>query len=827
MSTSSSNPITVSVVKKMKKKPTDDPTEGDGRRWAKGAKFHFLSGLLVRWGDARELAEMSSFYSRVTLLFLRQFTWDHSLDVDGTGTPGDPSEEDLDEVLDVRGLTAEEIARRNVIYLDLRGKLQRWFRYHGTKSLKSRKPENSLAKIIKAFGTQTKPPRRMQTLQFYSKLYYESRVKTIVDAEWPKVVAEAGAKGAKPPKRLKHQNAVLTRIFASEPLVFQEALKAQRDAEHEEEVALWKAARLDFGDAARSPQEYHEALEEASHWLPGFADALSKYLGLNASVVLSGPIGSKGGRIDVKAVHSGKSKGVLPTIWPDHDPHSYKVLVKGLIAFGNACFSEEECRRRALPGTVPEEGGELMGSSTRAPSPSTAPSTASSRPPSPAPVASVSRPLAPVLAALLEPSQQVKKAPVIQPRATAGVPMVMPPPLRMTSLARPSATIAAVPAARTTSAGAGPTGAIHGPIPRSGAPATATAEVAGANACASSGPGISSTTTTPSAVPAPSTSSAATVSPSTDAPLSPSSTTSSASSLIVLPPTAATSQGHPAPSLPGKTTATSGKSLPRLKVNSKQPLASQAAVPSSPPLTPSSAPESCATSPPPSPPSSPNPVTSGLPISHNPALDSAASSQQDAFSRLDAANCTPDINRVVEYLMKHDTWGPVWEHCVATYVEIERYAQFEACGSLQNPTGGRPSEVSAWMKRARKLVDFQIKSVGDFADAWFGWWRNNQSDDWSALNVTGPNGIRLFLLTLAWWGSALEDNDEVQGARWADALSEVRVAFDHVLVAAAEEESEAGEAAEAEVPPPESKKRRRGTITTPSVVKKHKRGSKN
>ncbi len=46
---------------------------------------------------------------------------------------------------------------------------------------------------------------------------------------------------------------------------------------------------------------HFRALVEASHWLPGFADALSVYLGLNVSLMLSGPIGAKGGRIDVKA----------------------------------------------------------------------------------------------------------------------------------------------------------------------------------------------------------------------------------------------------------------------------------------------------------------------------------------------------------------------------------------------------------------------------------------------------------------------------------------------------------------------------------------------
>ncbi|TFK78391.1 hypothetical protein K466DRAFT_607034 [Polyporus arcularius HHB13444] len=242
--------------------------------------------------------------------------------------------------------------------------------------------------------------------------------------------------------------------------------------------------------------------------------------------------------------------------------------------------------------------------------------------------------------------------------------------------------------------------------------------------------------------------------------------------------------------------------------------------------------ETPATSPPPSTPelggaslpaSSPN---GAAPSQHPSSLPSVSSVDPAAFSRVDAANCTPDIDRVIEYLMKHESWGPVWEHLVATYVEIERFAQFQTSGSLLSPTEGRPSEVAAWMKRARKLVDFNIDDVDQFGENWLCWWRNNQSDDWSALNVTGPNGIRLFLLTLAWWGSTLDEaDDDERVIVFVDALEEVRVVFDHVLLATSQE-SEAVEVDEPEVPASQSRKRRRGTVSSSSVKKAKKGGKK-
>ncbi|TFK80860.1 hypothetical protein K466DRAFT_461018, partial [Polyporus arcularius HHB13444] len=148
---------------------------------------------------------------------------------------------------------------------------------------------------------------------------------------------------------------------------------------------------------------------------------------------------------------------------------------------------------------------------------------------------------------------------------------------------------------------------------------------------------------------------------------------------------------------------------------------------------------------------------------------------------------------IVDYLRGHD-WGPVWDHCIATYVEIERFAQFKNRGTLLNPTVGRPLEVAAWMKRARKLIDFQIEDVDVFAAAWFKWWNSNKpasidgdvpaNFDWAVLNVTGTNGILLFMLTLAWWGSVASGNQGHRG-KWLLAVGDVRLVFDRILVAAA------------------------------------------
>ncbi|RDX39725.1 hypothetical protein OH76DRAFT_1490873 [Lentinus brumalis] len=859
----STNPITQSVPKKKKvKSPKDDPTEGDGRRWVTGSKFEFLTARLPLWHDARELSEMSTFYSRITLLFIRFFTWDRALDSDGNGPAEDPSEDNLDAILDVTGLQPNEIARRNTVYIELRSKLQRWFRYHGTKALKSKRVD-PLSKILSAFKSQEKPPRRMQTLQFYSKLYYDTRIKATVDAEWPKVLAQAGAKGAPPPKRLRHQNIIVAQKFAAETPGFQAALKKQRDAEFDEEYAAWKASSLDSADIPKSAEEFAGALEEAATWLHPLAESLSKRLGLNVSILLTGPMGSSGGRIDVKAVHAGKSSGLTPKLWPDYDGNAYQALLKSLIGFAKTCFTLQECHARALPGTVPPDQDILL---TSSPSSSVA-----SLPPAPTHQDAVVRtvPLCIPADALVASSTRGHAAsaavsvvppppPAIRGGSRSLSTPAIPSPLRMVSHPSSLAETASVPSNSATPASAVVAEAIYGP------PSMFT-DIARVNVSQSpplievggtaSDSGRSSST------------------PTERSPSAPSSSATMASDIAPPPALSATpaasatrkkrSQPPPSssPTADSTTPPTETSPLPSSSpspnvASAKKPAAGDLAAASPRRMRASPAPASISAGPRTlRAPAAPTSISAGPTFGRTTTRSSGRAGSLSAgavsvgpapISKINDKNCPSAIADTIQYLRGHE-WGPVWDHCIATWVEIERFAQFKAHGTLQNPTVGRPLEVAAWMKRARKLVDYPIKDVVTFADGWLKWWTSNKpvSDgtidvpanlNWAVLNVSGSNGVLLFMLLLAWWGAALEDDQENRG-KWLLAVSDVRVALDRVLLAAARgynrvdvdidvdiDTAEGDEASQESV----SSRKRQRVLDTPgkSVVKKRKVGKK-
>ncbi|TDL14510.1 hypothetical protein BD410DRAFT_695413, partial [Rickenella mellea] len=87
-------------------------------------------------------------------------------------------------------------------------------------------------------------------------------------------------------------------------------------------------------------------------------------------------------------------------------------------------------------------------------------------------------------------------------------------------------------------------------------------------------------------------------------------------------------------------------------------------------------------------------------------------------------------------------------------------------------TTERPEEVSAWLKRGRKLSSIpEFNDITEFAAQWRKWWTRLQPAvrvsstsagwpllrptiadiDWSRTRRGGRNGLFVVVLTLVWW----------------------------------------------------------------------------
>jgi hypothetical protein len=100
--------------------------------------------------------------------------------------------------------------------------------------------------------------------------------------------------------------------------------------------------------------------------------------------------------------------------------------------------------------------------------------------------------------------------------------------------------------------------------------------------------------------------------------------------------------------------------------------------------------------------------------------------------------------------------------------------------------------VAWWLKRGRKFkIIPPIKKINEYALAWSSWWKGMQPEgrtsdadvwplprmdsttvDWSSVARTGPTGVFLVIVALAWWGYYL---------RGAGQMEEFLVAVEDVL----------------------------------------------
>ena len=98
-----------------------------------------------------------------------------------------------------------------------------------------------------------KQPRRMRLTQFYSKRYYDSRIKPAFEAEWASILANT--ENSKP-SRINVLHNVTARLLENEPSSFRVWLEGQRDAEHARELEEHQRVVKEMEQAPSAPETY-------------------------------------------------------------------------------------------------------------------------------------------------------------------------------------------------------------------------------------------------------------------------------------------------------------------------------------------------------------------------------------------------------------------------------------------------------------------------------------------------------------------------------------------------------------------------------------------
>ncbi|KAJ6496483.1 hypothetical protein C8R47DRAFT_1212805 [Mycena vitilis] len=190
-------------------------------------------------------------------------------------------------------------------------------------------------------------PIKGQAWQFYSKHYYTERVKGRSDFDllWARALARAREEG-KVPADVKLRGEVTREVWGMETVEFRAQVVAQMDKEHQQAVRAWEIGRAE--EPSRSKEELSAAPNNAGFYLQPLADSIQERFGMSVCIMLCGPVGDRGGSVEVRSVHAGRTRGLNPRKWYEYDRVGYRKAEKSMIRFAEKCYTPDECKGRAV-----------------------------------------------------------------------------------------------------------------------------------------------------------------------------------------------------------------------------------------------------------------------------------------------------------------------------------------------------------------------------------------------------------------------------------------------------------------------------------------------
>ncbi|KAJ7048760.1 hypothetical protein C8F01DRAFT_1379496 [Mycena amicta] len=358
--------VVTRVKEKRSRHKKGEPKARPGKAsWVYGTKKVFFSKRKEDWLREAEAGRSSQFYLKMAKLYIlkygRNLADDQDLSVDIEDPPDDAANLVVHEAL-----TAEEEASRAAYLKLLRARIGQWYRLEYSSLLKSNK--TAFEELFTGALDGAPPrPQRGRTIHFYSRKYYETRIKHLVEERLESFKRRAELDGQEMPKPIDVISKMTAEAWLAEMAAFRDEVELAAEREYQQTVKAWEASLAD--SPTRTPEEMAATLANAAYYLRPFAEAIQQRFGMCVSILLCGPIGEREGRIGVQSIHAGQTRGVAPMDWPTFDWQGYLDVETRMIEFGTQCFSEAECKARA----VASKSGQHP--STYAPPPGVPPST--------------------------------------------------------------------------------------------------------------------------------------------------------------------------------------------------------------------------------------------------------------------------------------------------------------------------------------------------------------------------------------------------------------------------------------------------------------------
>ncbi|KAJ7776705.1 hypothetical protein B0H14DRAFT_3508229 [Mycena olivaceomarginata] len=715
--------------------------------WVYGTKLAFFTAYKEDFIAAAEIKETGAFYTRIAKLYLKKYgyntAWDEDLE------EGQDTADDIDEDEDVDTLLPEVAEARSAYYTKLRNKIAVWYHAQYGGNVRQKQVPKTFKQLFDKAELEPSEPTRKRELHYYSTNFYAERIKPRFITRWAAVTRAAAERGEKPPAEVAVRQQVTKEMWSAETPAFRAEISKTIDKIHEAAIETYKVALAN--DTPSTAEEYSIALNNAAFYLTPFAEAAQQQFGMNVSILLCGPVPDRGGRIEVRSVHAGFSNGLVPRIWSDFDRGGFDAVQRSFVNFAHHCFTEEECRARALkaiPSALAyDSGARAAGDSVDVDTPGTP---AHSHSPNPIPAA-VATPGTPTPTLTLDLA------------AMPGTPTPTPTP-------NPTAA-AAAPHTRTPTHNADPD-AILFPIPSFRNPSYEMSEEDGNTLFPMWEMDVQD---------------AGYTGPVVGAALRWEMT-------LMSPAECMEYMGQLARMSPEMLSMANERAEARRRVEraSNEAAAAAAERASNGAAAAEHAPDKAAAE------HAPDKAAAEAAVVVERARPKPKPAWRRAQSSVDMALERPDTHGEEENegqgngeggwkrpLSGGKTWGgPEWKSCVADFIALERASGYPVKGDVLAPQGEknvRPEEIPTFMQRRRKW-EKQVtlssgigpaSAQGSFADRWWAWWMRAQPaarlqtnrklgpadaipvEEWVNISkMAGKNGLLLYMGGLLWWGEA-------------------------------------------------------------------------
>ncbi|TFK78361.1 hypothetical protein K466DRAFT_570886, partial [Polyporus arcularius HHB13444] len=216
-----------------------------------------------------------------------------------------------------------------------------WFR-NNTRNGAVKKLESAPAR------PKGKNKRALQEVEVYSKLYYDEKVKPVVEEKLASLKADRNVDSIEPKERLA---IVRSHTMASLQQAGDDVKKAVAEAHAEEKErtrALAQAYKIGIvQEEGRTPEQYQHAIDSAPGDIRKALDPIAAASGCIYTVILSGPMPMDGGAVGSLSVHSGKT--ITGHNFAEVTPKYRDDFVRPHVRFAKGLYPIETRQERALP----------------------------------------------------------------------------------------------------------------------------------------------------------------------------------------------------------------------------------------------------------------------------------------------------------------------------------------------------------------------------------------------------------------------------------------------------------------------------------------------